>query len=241
MIYCDDCLNVLPDFDDNSIDSMVTDPPAGISFMGKKWDTGHLFTETMICIFEECFRVLKPGAHTLVWGIPRTSHKTTIALEEVGFEIRDIITHLFGSGFPKSKNLGDGWGTALKPAAEFWILVRKPLSEKTITKNVLVHGTGGINVDESRVEHSSDNDRKNATPQGKVIRNNFAPGGNIVGTETNRPDISKGRSGLCALCAISIFLASLTMQPVAINVVCCKRDAYEHIHCKFGANRFCNG
>lgn len=169
-MYLGDCLEVLRGLEPNSIDSVVTDPPAGIGFMGKEWDSDKGGREKWVAWFEtvmkECLRVMKPGAHAFVWAIPRTSHWTGTALENAGFEVRDVVTHLFGSGFPKSldiskaidKTAGDeakqwsGWGTALKPAAEFWFLVRKPLSESTVAKNVLRWGTGGLNIDVSRVE-----------------------------------------------------------------------------------------
>lgn len=201
-----DSLEELKKLPENSIDSLVTDPPAGISFMGKKWDDDKGGRDQWIAwmseVMTECKRVLKPGAHALVWAIPRTSHWTTTAIENAGFEIRDVVTHLFGSGFPKSldiskaidkeagatrevtgtKDVGpdmrggnfenaegrmiqnitapstpnakkwSGFGTALKPAAEFWILARKPLSEKTVAKNVLKWGTGGLNIGASRIE-----------------------------------------------------------------------------------------
>lgn len=155
----------------NSIDSLVTDPPAGISFMGKAWDDDKGGRDQWIAwmteVMKECMRVLKPGAHGVVWAIPRTSHWTATALENAGFEVRDVVTHLFGSGFPKSHNIEKatsderfkGFGTALKPASEHWILVRKPCSEKTVAANVLKHGTGGINVDASRVVFLSDADK----------------------------------------------------------------------------------
>lgn len=120
--------------------------------MGKAWDHGNNFIPAMTEIFKECNRVMKHGAHGLVWALPRTSHWTATALENAGFEIRDVVTHVFGSGFPKSHNLGNGQGTALKPASEHWILVRKKCSEKTVAANVLKHGTGGINVDASRIK-----------------------------------------------------------------------------------------
>jgi len=199
-----DCLELMADISGNSIDAMVTDPPAGIGFMGKSWDSDKGGSDEWIRWMEqimlECLRVLKPGGHALVWAIPRTSHWTASALDNAGFEIRDVITHLFGSGFPKSHNISkaidkaagiereivgpkkdvngrtkaienwslkggkphsgrcmseaktkcsdnfetrpatpeakqwDGWGTALKPAAEFWILCRKPQSEKNHRK-----------------------------------------------------------------------------------------------------------
>lgn len=155
MNHLGDCLEILSKMESNSVDSLVTDPPAGISFMGKAWDHHKGgrddWIEWMRTVMSECLRVLKPGAHGLVWALPRTSHWTATALENAGFEVRDVVTHLFGTGFPKSLNLGNGWGTALKPASEHWILIRKPCSEKTVAANVEKWGTGGINVDECRV------------------------------------------------------------------------------------------
>ena len=101
-----DCLDVLRKAPDNYADSLVTDPPAGISFMGKDWDDDKggrdQWVSWLTDVAKECLRVLKPGAHGLVWAIPRTSHWTMSALEDAGFEVRDVITHLFGTGFPKS-------------------------------------------------------------------------------------------------------------------------------------------
>lgn len=123
----------MPELPDDICDALVTDPPAGINFLGNAWDTDkggrRQWVGAMTAIFQECLRVLKPGAHGLVWGLPRTAHWTTTALEDAGFEIRDIIVHLFAQGWPKSRNLGDGHlGTGLKPASEHWVLVRKPLA-----------------------------------------------------------------------------------------------------------------
>jgi DNA modification methylase len=197
MIIHGDCLHVLKTFADNSIDSIVTDPPYGIKFMGKKWD--HEVPQ--VEIWKECLRVLKPGGHMLVACGTRTQHRMVVNVEDAGFEIRDVITWLYGSGFPKSHNISksidkeagverkvikdmskkrsqtnlgllypdrtcpdvtedatedakkwSGWGTALKPACEFWTLCRKPLSEETIAKNILAWGTGGINIDKCRVQ-----------------------------------------------------------------------------------------
>lgn len=213
MIHLGACQNVLKSVDSDSIDSLITDPPAGISFMNKEWDKPTDFIQNMTETYKECLRVLKPGAHGLVWAIPRTSHWTATALEHAGFEIRDVITHIFGSGFPKSLDVSkaieksngvqlkeveisrngggfnstafrtsdivsgktlkhipttpeakqwEGFGTALKPASEHWILVRKPLSEPTVAKNVLKHGTGGLNIDASRIAgHNPSIDRRN--------------------------------------------------------------------------------
>ena len=145
-----DCAETLRLMPPAYVDALVTDPPAGIGFMAKDWDKDKggrdAWITWMAGVMREALRVLKPGAHGLIWAIPRTSHWTATALELAGFEVRDVITHHFGTGFPKSLNLGEGRGTALKPASEHWILVRKPC-EGTTTANVAAHGTGGLNVE----------------------------------------------------------------------------------------------
>ena len=206
-----DNAETLKQYPDNHFDSIVTDPPYGIEFMGKDWDKHTGAVET----WNECFRVLKPGGHILAFSASRTYHHLATNIESVGFEIRDQIMWIYGSGFPKSANLGkaidkkqgnkriktgqiktharkgvavaeertainagsfgqeveeeltvgtsdwEGWGTALKPAHEPIVMARKPLSEKTIAENVLKHGTGGINIDESRVETEDKTQRVN--------------------------------------------------------------------------------
>jgi len=239
-----DCLEVLKTIPDNSIDSVVTDPPYGLGFMNKEWDSpeklraltqresdrsterkaegksptdapfsksvppglaikgakeGKWFQEWCELWAVECLRILKPGGHILSFSAPRTYHRMATAFEDAGFEIRDQLMWVFGSGFPKSHNIGkaidkiegnerevvgerkvldmtggnyknsfgesnkdyfftkgnndwEGWGTALKPAHEPIVMARKPLSEKSIAENVLKHGTGGINIDGSRIE-----------------------------------------------------------------------------------------
>jgi site-specific DNA-methyltransferase (adenine-specific) len=97
-----DCLDKLKELDDNSVDSIVTDPPYGLSFMGKKWDYDVPSTE----IWEECIRVLKPGGHLLSFAGSRTYHRMAVRIEDAGFEIRDQIMWIYGSGFPKSHNIG---------------------------------------------------------------------------------------------------------------------------------------
>lgn len=99
----------------------------------------------------EMLRVLKPGGFMLVFCGPRTYHAMAMGVEQAGFEIRDQLQWIFGSGFPKSHNMPGGLGTALKPANEPIVLARKPLSEKTVAKNILKHGTGGLNIDASRI------------------------------------------------------------------------------------------
>jgi len=267
-----DCLEVLKTIPDNSVDSVVTDPPYGLSFMGKKWD----YDVPSVEVWVECLRVLKPGGHLLSFAGSRTYHRMAVRIEDAGFEIRDQIMWVYGSGFPKShnitkqlektylcqftenaknvenklklisaelieektdivvgnvvilqeeenenkmvigvevglsptdmsicvstedieqntilllknkleENLKRGnksitstelkqiidlkiWnlfqyhntlkstetlnGTALKPSHEPIVMARKPLSEKSIAENVLKHGTGGINIDGSRI------------------------------------------------------------------------------------------
>jgi len=263
---------------DNSIDAIVSDPPYGISFMAKKWD----YDVPKVEVWQEAMRVLKPGGHALIACGTRTQHRMVVNIEDAGFEIRDVVSWIYGSGFPKSLNIGkqidkcngdpnrlekftawmrttgirsreidditgtnmgghyltaksqpaiptaalwaklrphitieipawvdelvdrieaerevvgtdtkarstsgnsalptvggdtvykswditapateaakqwDGWGTALKPACEFFTLARKPLSEKTVAANVLKWGTGGIYVDGCRVEAGDD-------------------------------------------------------------------------------------
>lgn len=104
-----DALEVLRTLPDNSVDAIVTDPPGGISFMGREWDSDKGGRDNWIAAFaeiaRECLRVVKPGAHALVWAIPRTSHWTATAWENGGWEVRDRVAHVFGSGFPKSHDV----------------------------------------------------------------------------------------------------------------------------------------
>ena len=267
-----DCLEVLQTIPDNSVDSVVTDPPYGLGFMNKEWDSpeklraltqresdrsaerkaegksptdapfsksvppglaikgakeGKWFQEWCELWAVECLRILKPGGHILSFSAPRTYHRMATAFEDAGFEIRDQLMWVFGSGFPKSHNIGkaidkiegnerevlgtkadfsmdgairnpnnhrevgeaakeiqheygykqgwdapvtkgnsdwEGWGTALKPAHEPIVMARKPLSEKSIAENVLKHGTGGINIDGSRIGFRDEADKESAKP-----------------------------------------------------------------------------
>jgi site-specific DNA-methyltransferase (adenine-specific) len=140
-----DCLELMPVLGENSVDSIVTDPPYGLSFMGKDWDHGV----PGVHFWQEAFKVLKPGGYLLAFGGTRTFHRLACAIEDAGFELRDTIMWLYGQGFPKSHN-GPWGGTALKPAYEPIILARKPLIG-TVAANVLAHGTGGLNIDGCRV------------------------------------------------------------------------------------------
>ena len=298
-IHEGDSAEVIPDVGMlyGPFDSMVTDPPAGISFMGKEWDQSFGGREDWVrafaLIFRDCLGVLRPGAHALVWALPRTSHWTACALEDAGFEVRDVLTHHFGTGFPKSLDAGkaidkadgelgrllkftrwmrttelsarqindatntlmgshyltdksqpaiptpalwavirpfcgiiplwvddlvkrieaerevvgkhsapassiysqgkgemsrnvdltapatlaaqqwDGWGTALKPASEHWILARRPLGG-TVAACLLEHGAGAINVDGCRVG-TTGGTRKTGPPS-------YKPGTSLMGS-----------------------------------------------------------
>jgi site-specific DNA-methyltransferase (adenine-specific) len=194
-------LDVLPTLADNSVDSIVTDPPYELGFMGKKWDSSGIAYS--VELWQQCLRVLKPGGHLLSFGGTRTYHRVAVAIEDAGFELRDSIAWLYGSGFPKSLDVSkaidkqagaerevlgrnpnsreqatketnlyelgtvgktafdtapstpeaqqwQGWGTALKPAFEPVIVARKPI-EGTVANNVLKWGTGGLNIDGSRI------------------------------------------------------------------------------------------
>jgi DNA modification methylase len=144
-----DCLERLRELPDCSVDACVTDPPYGLSFMGKKWDYDVPGED----IWRECLRVLKPGGHLLAFAGTRTQHRMAVRIEDAGFEIRDMIAWVYGSGFPKSHNLKgewEGFGTALKPALEPITVARKPF-KGTVAANVLEHGTGAINIDGCRV------------------------------------------------------------------------------------------
>lgn len=158
-IYHGDCIEVMRNMPENSVDSIVTDPPYGLGFMGAKWDALPPGKDWA----EECLRVLKPGGHLLAFGGTRTWHRLAVAIEDAGFEIRDSVMWLYGSGFPKSHDVSkaidkqagkaaewSGWGTALKPANEPIVMARKPF-KLTVAANVLEHGTGAINIDACRV------------------------------------------------------------------------------------------
>ena len=93
-----DCIELMRTLPDNSVDAVVTDPPYGLSFMGKKWD----YDVPSVEVWAECLRVLKPGGHLLAFAGTRTQHRMAARIEDAGFEIRDMIAWVYGSGFPKS-------------------------------------------------------------------------------------------------------------------------------------------
>lgn len=180
-------LEFLKTIPNDCVDSVVCDPPYGLSqlkqkeflkvlsewasgnytytpkkkgFMGQNWD-GFVPSPSL---WIEVLRVLKPGGHALVFAGSRTQDLMGLSIRIAGFEIRDCIQWVYGSGFPKSYNIGKGvdkalenkgklwggWGTSLKPAYEPILLVRKPLNG-TVVQNILEYEVGGINIDECRI------------------------------------------------------------------------------------------
>lgn len=189
-------------------DGILCDPPYELGFMGKSWDSSGIAFD--VDMWKDLLRILKPGGHLLAFSGSRTYHRMAVAIEDAGFEIRDMIEWVYGSGFPKSLNIGkavdkiqgnerevvgtekidigmqggsmhsgrsvnvvdrdvtkgtsewEGYGTALKPAHEPCVLARKPL-DGTVANNVLKHGTGGLNIDGTRVGYGNESDNRIGT------------------------------------------------------------------------------
>ena len=196
-IHHGDCIQVMNAMPPESVDAIVTDPPYGLGFMGKKWDGLPPSLEWA----EACYRVLKPGGHIAAFGGTRTWHRLAVAIEDAGFEMRDSLAWLYGSGFPKSHNVGkststdewDGWGTALKPAFEPIVLARKPLAEKTVARNVLAHGTGAINVDACRIATDEQIAAHHGTANPRVAMGDGWGEGYQVGEAATTPPNTAGR------------------------------------------------
>jgi len=230
-------LDILPTLADNSIDSIVTDPPYELGFMGKKWDSSGIAYS--VELWQQCLRVLKPGGHLLAFSGSRTYHRMVVAIEDAGFEIRDMISWISNKTFPKSLNIGkaidklagaerevigtyklggnaaqttkekggtfasntnsvgvkpidvditapatdeakqwDGWGTGLKPTVEPIVMARKPV-EGTVANNVLTYGTGGLNIDGSRIGTESVESGR----AGRAEASSNSYGAGLMGTE----------------------------------------------------------
>lgn len=166
-LYCADCRDVFPLLE--PVDSIVTDPPYGLSFLGKAWD----YEVPSVDIWQGALSAAKPGVHLLAFAGTRTQHRMAVNIEDAGWYIRDMCVYIYGSGHPKGLNIGNAvdrmmggeqvtptteegkkwrdWHTALKPAIEPITMARKPLSEKTVAANILKHGTGGLNIGACRV------------------------------------------------------------------------------------------
>jgi len=154
VVHCGDMRDVLASMRCESVDAIVTDPPYGLEFMAAQWDQQVPGPD----YWRECLRVARPGAHLVACGGTRTAHRLACAIEDAGWEIRDCLSWLYGSGFPKSHNLdGDwrGWGTALKPAWEPIYLARRPF-KCSVASNVVEHGCGGLNIDGCRIGRATD-------------------------------------------------------------------------------------
>ena len=243
-IYHGDNKQILPTLAENSVDAIVTDPPYELGFMGKSWDASGVAFDP--ATWREALRVLKPGGHLIAFSGSRTYHRMAVAIEDAGFEIRDQIMWIYGSGFPKSHNISksidknsgapvkvgkafkvageygernlrdpetqgnnrdemrhealtdaakqwEGWGTALKPAHEPMVLARKPLVG-TVAANVLTYGTGGLNIDASRVEGDKGNGNWKGVTTPDQSDNIYAGGwdGSVQGEE---PITEKGTIG----------------------------------------------
>jgi site-specific DNA-methyltransferase (adenine-specific) len=189
-------LDILPTLADNSIDSIVTDPPYELGFMGKKWDSSGIAYS--VELWQQCLRVLKPGGHLLAFSGSRTYHRMVVAIEDAGFEIRDMISWISNKTFPKSLNIGkatgsdtwDGWGTGLKPTVEPIVMARKPV-EGTVANNVLTYGTGGLNIDASRIQ-AQDQDVLDAAVK-RMSGNSVKGQLNFAGNQTIKPNSAQGR------------------------------------------------
>lgn len=198
------------DYDGPQFDGILCDPPYELGFMGKSWDSSGIAFDTEM--WTDILKLLKPGGHLLAFSGSRTYHRMAVAIEDAGFEIRDQLIWMYGSGFPKSLNIGkavdkiqgnerevtgikeqplmtnhygkglhnerpikeleetkgtspyEGYGTALKPSHEPCVLARKPL-DGTVANNVLKHGTGGLNIDGTRVAGDMGADRALGKPR----------------------------------------------------------------------------
>jgi len=122
-LHCGDCLDVLPTLEAGSVDAIVTDPPYELGFMGKAWDGSGIAYN--VDVWRECLRVLKPGGYLLAFGGSRTYHRLACAVEDAGFEIRDQIMWVYGSGFPKSLDVGKAIDKAAGVKREVVGTVRK--------------------------------------------------------------------------------------------------------------------
>ncbi len=187
--YVGDCLDVLDFTSSDYVDSIVTDPPYGLSFMGKRWD----YAVPSVEIWRECLRVLKPGGYMLAFSGTRTYHRMVVAIEDAGFEVRDQIGWVYGSGFPKSHN-GPWGGTALKPSWEPICVARKPLIG-TVEENWRKYGTGALNIDGCRVEHVTVGGGNLALNPHLRAHINGGNGGHIITTEAERRVITPHIAG----------------------------------------------
>lgn len=150
-----DSLALLRDMGEASIGALATDPPYGLGFLDRDWDSGDRATAEGFEDFSafwgrEVLRVLKPGAWGAIHCAPRTVHRLVAGLEDAGFEVKDQIAWAL-AGVTKARKLPGGYGTSLAPNYEPVVLVRRPLSEPTTLANIARHGTGGLNIEAARI------------------------------------------------------------------------------------------
>lgn len=195
MIYHGDCLEILKTLPDNSVDSICTDPPYGLSFMGKKWD----YDVPSIEIWQECLRVLKPGGHLLSFAGTRTQHRMAVRIEDAGFEIRDMIAWVYSTGFPKSLNVfkqlkknctcgsmeayEQGTKTLSKPPV-------RPLQESDLSEAVNPQEKQGEVLQSSVSEQSTHDERKEAVAVFQF------PDGRKESSLEGRPDLQETQGEL---------------------------------------------
>lgn len=210
-----DCLEILKNIEDNSVDLILTDPPYHLTsivkrfgkkgsapastknndgsfsrlskgFMGKEWDgldengVGIAFN---VEVWKEAYRVLKPGSYLMAFSGSRTYHRMAVAIEDAGFEVKDMIEWVYSTGFPKALDISkqlqkkgqddlakqyEGYKTQLKPAHEPICLAMKPLSEKNFAENVMKWGTAGLNIDGTRIAYKNEKDAKEGRSERKT-------------------------------------------------------------------------
>jgi DNA modification methylase len=147
IVLAGDCRVLMADMDADSVDSVVADAPYELGFMGSSWDSTGVAYD--VDTWRAAYHVIKPGGFLLCFGGSRTYHRMACAIEDAGFEIRDQIMWIYGSGFPKGGNR-EGKGTCLKPAHEPIVMARKPF-KGSVTANEARNGTGALNIDACRV------------------------------------------------------------------------------------------
>ena len=153
-----DCVKFSDEYNGELFDSVVTDPPYGIEYLGNSWDSYKNCVAFKEETWKSISKTLKPGGYLLIFGASKTFHRLVSAVEDSELKIKDVLMWLYGQGMPKSQNMGkknpnwEGWGTGLKPCYEPILLAQKPIEEKTIVKNLEKHGVGAMNIEESRLD-----------------------------------------------------------------------------------------
>jgi site-specific DNA-methyltransferase (adenine-specific) len=218
-LHCGDCLDVLAAMPENSVDSVVCDPPyhltsivkrfgaegaaeakggstgayqrASSGFMGKQWDGGDIAFQP--ATWAAVLRVLKPGGYLLAFASTRGFGRMSVAIEDAGFTTHPLIAWVFGSGFPKATRIkADGYdgfrygGQALKPAIEPIYMGQKPFSEANGTANILLHGTGALNIDACRIVGESTTRKRTDNDFGIVNDDGWAPTPGTNGSQLGR-------------------------------------------------------